>query len=393
MSRDVIRPLGPRRVLIVAGEASGDLHGANLVRAVHRLAPEIRFYGIGGERLREAGAELLFHSSRLAVVGIAEVFGKLRSVSSALGRVKGFLGREAPALAILIDFPDFNLHLATHLKRRGIPILYYISPQIWAWRGWRIRRIRRLVDKMVVILPFEAALYEREGVDVAFVGHPLLDVVKPRLGREKFLDSLGIDPRRRIIGLFPGSREHEVRRLLPAMLGAAQLLEDRNPDLYFLISLAPDIDGDQVSPLLERYGLPVRIVRDNPYDTMDASELLVLASGTVTLEAAILGAPMVIIYKVSPLTYWIGRMMAKVDHIGLVNLVAGRTIAPELIQGCASADRIAREGFCLLADPERSSRMRSALMDVKAKLGMPGASDRAAHLVLDMMSRASECAL
>jgi lipid-A-disaccharide synthase len=387
MSEKMIRRVGPKRVLIIAGEASGDLHGANLVRAVHRLAPEVRFYGIGGENLKQAETELLFHHSKLAVVGIVEVLTKLRSILKASGQVKRFLGRESLDLAILIDFPDFNLHMATHLKRRGVPVLYYISPQIWAWREWRIHKIKRLVDKMVVILPFESSLYEQRGVDVAFVGHPLLDIVKPRWDPREFLHRLGVDTRSRIVGLFPGSRDHEVHRLLPVMLEAAGLMIRRMPDLHFLVSVAPDIDRAMVQNLTKARNLPTEIVDNNPYDTMAASELLLLASGTVTLEAAILDTPMVILYKASPLTSWIGRLMAKVDHIGLVNLVAGKTVAPELIQESASPQRIAQEALSLLIDRGRFSVMKSALMAVKEKLGTPGASERTARLALNMMTR------
>jgi lipid-A-disaccharide synthase len=387
MSEKTMRRVGPKRVLIVAGEASGDLHGANLVKAVHRLAPEVRFCGIGGERLKEVDTELLFHNSQLAVVGIVEVLTKLRSILRALGRVKQFLAEERPDLAILIDFPDFNLHVATHLKRRGVPILYYISPQIWAWRGWRIRKIKRLVDRMAVILPFESALYRKEGIEVAFVGHPLLDIVKPRSRPEDYLSTLGVDKRNRIIGLFPGSRDHEVCRLLPSMLEAARVMVGRLPNLHFLVSVAPGIDRQEVWHQVQDHNLPASIVDQNPYDAMAVSELLVVASGTATLEAAILNTPMVILYKVSPLTYWIGRTMARVQHIGLVNLVGGRTVAPELIQGSVSPRRIAQEALAILIDRERFSSMKSALLDVKGKLGTPGASERTARLALDMMSR------
>jgi len=387
MSEETVRRSGSRTVLLIAGEASGDLHGANLVRAVQRVAPEVRFCGIGGQSLKKVGMEVLFQSSQIAVVGIAEVLTKIRSVLRAFHRVKKTLASQNLDLAILIDFPDFNLHVATHLKRRGIPILYYISPQIWAWRGGRIRKIKRLVDKMVVILPFESAFYQERGVDVAFVGHPLLDVVKPKLRTEEFLHGLGIDTTRRVIGLFPGSRDHEVRRLFPVMLEAGRIMVRRLPDLCFLVCVAPGIDGQTIRDVLKQHDLPVQIVDDTPYDLMAASELVVAASGTVTLEAAILNTPMVILYKVSSLTYWIGRMMAKVQNIGLVNLVAGKTVVPELIQREASPERIAEEALSILTERKRFSTMKSALVAVKERLGTPGASDRAARLVVEMMSR------
>ena len=381
------RRVSRNRVLIIAGETSGDLHGANLVRAVHRMAPEVEFYGIGGDRLREAGVETLIHSSRLAVVGLTEVLTKLRAVSEALGRVKRSLAEKGPDLAILIDFPDFNLHVATQLKKRGVPILYYVSPQIWAWRRWRIRKIKRLVDKMVVILPFESVLYEKVGVDVTFVGHPLLDVVQPESNRQAFLTSLGVDPERRIVGLFPGSRDHEVNRLLPVMLGAAVRMLGRASDLHFLVAVAPDIDGRAISRLAAAHGLPLTLIEGAPYEAMAASEVLVVASGTVTLEAAILGIPMVIVYRVSTPTYWIGRMMARVRHIGLVNLVANRTVVPELIQKDVTSEGVAEKTLSMLMDPQYFSVMKSELQTVREKLGRPGASDRAAHVVLEMIHR------
>jgi lipid-A-disaccharide synthase len=387
MSEKMISRVGAKRVLIVAGEASGDLHGANLVEAIHRLAPEVRFYGIGGENLKKTETELLIHHSQIAVVGITEVLTKLRSISRAFRRVKRTLDKENLDLAILIDFPDFNLRVATHLKKRGIPVLYYISPQIWAWREWRIHRIKRLVDRMVVILPFECDFYRVRGVDVDFVGHPLLDIVKPRLSRGAVLGRLGVDPKRQIVGLFPGSRDHEVRRLLPIMLDAGLLMVRRLGDLHFLVSVAPDIDRQEVQQLMKGHDLPADIVEDTPYDAMAASELVIVASGTVTLEAAILNTPMVILYRVSPLTYWIGRIMAKVNYIGLVNLVAAGRLVPELIQENASAERIAHEALSILIDKDRSSTMKSGLAGVKAKLGTPGASERTARLALEMMNR------
>jgi lipid-A-disaccharide synthase len=387
MSEKLIRQVGAKRVLIIAGETSGDLHGANLVQAVKKIAPGVRFYGIGGDRLQDAGVELLFHNSQLAVVGIVEVLAKLHSIIRALDRVKQLLANENLDLAILIDFPDFNLHVATHLKRRGIPILYYISPQIWAWREWRIHKIKRLVDKMVVILPFEADFYDERGVEATFVGHPLLDVVRPPQDPSAFLHRLGIDRKQRIVSLFPGSRDAEVRRLLPIMVEAAQLMAHRLSGLHFLVSVAPDMNGQKIGELVRRFDLPAEIIEGNPYDAMAVSELLLVASGTVTLEATILNIPMVIVYKVSPLTSWIGRLMAKAEHIGLVNLVAGRTVAPELIQGRASPQRLADEALSLLTNQRNRSAMQSDLTAVKQKLGAPGASERAARLALHMMTR------
>ena len=230
-----------KKILLVAGEVSGDLHGSHLVDAIHRIDPEVQFLGVGGEGLKRSGMKLLYPAHSLSVVGVTEVFIKLRSILKALRGLKKFLERERPDLVILIDFPDFNLRLAKIAHRRGIPILYYISPQVWAWRPKRIRLIARWVKKMVVLFPFEVPLYEAAGVDVEWVGHPLIDIVKPTLSKEVAFQKFGLDPKRRTIGLLPGSRIHEVERLLPPLLASAHLLQKEIPDLQFVIPLAPGL--------------------------------------------------------------------------------------------------------------------------------------------------------
>ena len=377
-----------KKILLVAGEVSGDLHGSHLVEAIQSIDPEIQFFGVGGEGLKRVGMKLLYPSQSLSVVGITEVLLKLRPILRALRGLKKSLDRERPDLIILIDFPDFNLRLAKIAHRRGIPILYYVSPQVWAWRPKRIKLIARLVKKMIVLFPFEVPLYEAAGVDVEWVGHPLLDTVRPALSKEKAFQQLGLDPKRRTIGLLPGSRMHEVERLLPPLLASADVLQREIPDLQFVIPLAPGIPKTILSPWMKNISVPVIVVEGFTYDAMNLSELLIAASGTATLEGAILGKPMVIIYKVSLLSYWIARALIRVDHIGLVNLVAEKEIAPELIQRNVNPRRIADEAFRILRDPLLSRKMVESMGEVRQKLGEPGAAQRAAHIVLSLMKEA-----
>ncbi len=377
-----------KKILLVAGEVSGDLHGSHLVEAIQRIEPEVQFFGVGGESLKRRGMKLLYPAHSLSVVGITEVFLKLGTILKALRGLKRSLDREKPNLVILIDFPEFNLRLAKMAHRRGIPVLYYISPQVWAWRPKRVNLIARLVKKMIVLFPFEVPLYEAAGVDVEWVGHPLLDIVKPTLPKEVAFQQFGLDPKRRTIGLLPGSRVHEVERLLPPLLDSAHLLQREIPDLQFVIPLAPGIPKTILSSWMKNISIPVKVVEGFTYDVMNLAELLITASGTATLEGAILGKPMIIIYRVSLPSYWVGRALIRVDHIGLVNLVAEKEIAPELIQKDVHPQRIADEAFRILRDPILSRKMSESMGEVRQKLGEPGAAQRAARIVCSMLHEA-----
>jgi len=374
-----------KKILMVAGEVSGDLHGALLIEAIHRIDPKIQFFGIGGERLKKRGMNLLYPSQSLSVVGITEVFFKIRSILKALRRLKRSLDQERPDLAILIDFPDFNLRVAKMAHRRGIPVLYYISPQVWAWRPGRVKSIARLVKKMLVFFPFEVPLYEAAGVDVEWVGHPLLDLVKPSLSKGEALRRFDLDPRLKTIGLLPGSRIHEVRRLLPPMIDSIHLLRKEIPDLQFIIPLAPGISKETLSPWMKNISAPVKVAEGWTYDVMNVSDLLITASGTATLEAMILGKPMVIVYKVSWADYWVGRLMIQVDHIGLANLVAGKEVAPELIQKEVTPERIAEEALRILRDPILNRHITESMAEGRQKLGESGSVQRAAHIVTSLL--------
>lgn len=379
----------PKKILMVAGEASGDLHGAHLVEAIHRIDPGVEFSGVGGEGLERAGMKILYPSRALSVVGITEVLPKIRSILKALRMLKQSLKQERPDLVVLIDFPDFNLRLAKYAHQQGVPVLYYISPQVWVWRSGRVRQIARWVRKMVVFFPFEVPIYRDAGVDVEWVGHPLVDVARPALSREEAFRRFGLDPGRRTIGLLPGSRASEIRRLLPTLLSTAGLLLKEIPTLQFVIPLATTIPRAMVIPFLDQSPVPVALVEGQTYDLMNICELLIAASGTVTLEGALLGTPMIIIYKVSLLSYWIGRALIHVDHIGLANLVAGKRIVPELIQKEANPKLIAEEALRILGDPVLSRQMRESMAEARKRLGEPGATERASRIVCSLLTPSS----
>lgn len=373
--------------MIVAGEASGDLHGASLVKEANRLDPSLSFFGIGGPRMREAGVETLVDASQMAVVGLVEVIAHFNVISRAYLTLKRIIASNPPDLLILIDYPDFNLRVAKLAKRAGVRVLYYISPQVWAWRVGRVKKIGRVVDRMAVVFPFEVQFYEREGVPVTFVGHPLVDTVHPTMPRAEAQAMFGLDPAVKTVGLFPGSRTSEITRLLPVILESAQLLKERFPDLQFILPLASSLTMADLAPFLSRSGLDIKVVEGRGYDVMQVCDAIITVSGTVTLEIALIGVPMVIIYRVSPLTYEIGKRLIRVDHIGICNIVAGERMVPELIQHDAKPARIAAEIARMLAEPGYGAAITTKLSAVREKLGSGGGSANAAHLILEMLKR------
>jgi lipid-A-disaccharide synthase len=374
---------GTRKVMIIAGEASGDIHGARLVKAMKALRPGLAFFGIGGRVLRQAGVRITVDNAQLAVVGISEALSKLKILLKALRAAKGDLKRIRPDLLIVIDFPDFNLRVATMARKLGIPVMYYISPQIWAWRTGRVRKIKAVVDHMVVIFPFEVAFYESRQVPVTFVGHPLLDGMTPRASgpAKEGPRETGV-----LIGLLPGSRNEEVRRLLPTMVEVADVLSQHIPGARFVIPVASSVDRALVETMVEGRVTRFFILSDGLGDVLHEATLVITASGTVTLEAAIAGTPMIIVYKVSHFSYWLAKRLVRVEHIGLANLVAGKRVVPELIQHQASTDQIALEALKLLKDEARLAEMRRQLGRVAQQLGAPGASQRAAQVAIDLLS-------
>ncbi|MBI5483906.1 MAG: lipid-A-disaccharide synthase [Deltaproteobacteria bacterium] len=370
------------RIMIVAGEASGDIYGADLVRETLRLKPAISFFGIGGERMRETGVQTLVDSAEMAVVGLVEVIKHFSVIKSAFYKLSDILRSDPPDLLVLIDYPGFNLRLAKVAKKHGIKVLYYISPQIWAWRQGRVKKIARLVDHMAVILPFEAPFYEQAGVPVSFVGHPMLDMVKAGISRDEAAADFGLDPMRKIIGLFPGSRRSEIERLLPVIVASALLLKQEFPELQFVLPLASTLRKDDILPLFNAAGLDITIIEGRIHDLIRACDAVISVSGTVTLEIALVGTPMVIIYKLSPLTYQLAKRLVKVPNIGLCNIVAGETAVRELIQDQANPAEIAGEIAAILNDPTYQAEIVRKLKEVRSKLGTGGASARVAALVL-----------
>jgi lipid-A-disaccharide synthase len=374
-----------KKVVIVAGEPSGDLYGAKLVEAMASLSPQVEFYGIGGSEMEKRKVHLLFSSSELAVVGVTEVLEKMGNIWRAWRRMKRFIKDHKPHLAVLIDYPGFNLRLAKVFNENAVPVLYYVSPQVWAWRPGRIKKIAKRVAKMAVILPFEASLYEQAGVDVEFVGHPLLDILDDGLSREKARRQLGIAADALFIGLLPGSRGGEVKALLPPLVGAAEILASDFPLSRFMIPLASAIGRDAVQGFIAQSRIPIEIVEGRAFEVMKAADLLLMASGTATLEGAIAGAPMVIIYRLSPITYLIGRMLVKIKCFGLANIVVGRKVVPELLQGEVTPQRIAFEAKKILQDHAKREEIKDEFRLIKDKLGGKGASQRVARIALQMM--------
>ena len=370
--------------MIIAGEASGDLHGAALAASLKRLAPDAFLFGIGGHAMRAEGVERIIDSQTLAVVGITEVLSKLGTIRRALRIVKKAIRRIRPDLLILIDFPDFNFLVASYARRMGVPVLYYISPQIWAWRQSRVKRIKQLVDHMAVILPFEAAFYRKHRVPVTFVGHPLLDRIPPQASTTTPPETLS----RPTIGLLPGSREKEIATLLPVMLGAARKIRRHLPAAVFLVSRAASIEKALIDDLLANHAgnLPVEIVDGQVVDLFRRSQILIAASGTVTLEAGLHGVPTIIIYSVSPVSYWLGKRLIKVKHIGIVNLIVQQALLPELIQEDAHPDKICDEALRVLGDADAYNQMKTGLSRVRTLLGGAGASNRVARIALDMIA-------
>ncbi len=366
-----------KKILIVTGEASGDFHGSKVARALKELSPDVKIFAMGSEKLRLAGAEIVVDSSSLAVVGITEVFARLRTILRALADLKSFLRREKPELALLIDFPDFNMRLARTAKKLGVPVLYYIGPQVWAWRSGRVQALARVVQKMAVIFPFEVPFYESAGVPVEFVGHPLMDVLNGwEAGKKEFSG----DP---VVTLLPGSRAKEVSSLLPAMIQAAEILKEKKPQARFLLPLAPTIGREEIERLLGDFPA-LTIVEGKTYKAISAADLAIVASGTATLETALLGKPMVIVYRVSAPTYWIGRMLIRVKCIGLANIVAGRKIVPELIQKDACGEKIAAEALKILTDSNYRKTMAAELSALRGKMGNAGTATRVAQIALEL---------
>jgi lipid-A-disaccharide synthase len=372
-------------VMISCGEPSGDLYAGALVTALRRQQPAVDVYGLGGPRLAAAGGRLLGSYEGLAVTGLSEVLRTLPRTWRMYRHLIAQAERQRPDVFVAIDFADFNFRLGQALHTRGIPVVYYIGPQLWAWRPGRMQVIKRFADRVLVIFPFEQALYERAGVPVQFVGHPLIDLIERHAPRAAVLTQHGLSQQARTVALLPGSRHNEVASTLPTLLEACARLRAEEPGLQFLIARAPGLHDQQFDDALRAH-LPIGVHEGDTDAVLAASDLVITASGTATVQTALHGKPMVIVYRLSPLTYRLGRRFVKVDTFGMVNLIAGRPIVPELIQDDFTAARVADEALRFLRDQPYADRVRAELGRVVQALGGPGASDRAAAAVLRLAS-------
>lgn len=371
------------RLLISCGEPSGEFYAAELVAELRRRRPDLEAFGLGGDRLAAENVRLLAHLKDLAVVGLVEVLSHLHRLKGLFDSVVLEAEPTRPDVAVLIDYPDFNLRLARRLKRLGIPVVYYVSPQLWAWRRGRIKDVQRDVAKMLVIFPFEERIYREAGVSVAFVGHPLVDQVKPPADRARVAASLGLDPARPVIALLPGSRNKEVGFNLPPILGAVSLLRERRKDLQFVLAAAPHLQADALNPAR---ALEITILDGATRQVLSAARAAIVASGTATVETALSGTPMVVVYRISGLTYALGKPLVNLPNYAMVNLIAGRTIVPELIQRDFTPARVAEETLRILDDGAPRFEMLKNLEEVRGRLGSGGATTRAADEVMEFLN-------
>ncbi len=372
------------RILIVAGEASGDLHGAALVSELRKRAPDVHIRGIGGAHMRAAGVETEIDAASLSVMGFSEVVGALKRVYGAFRRMKHSLDEFRPDVLILIDYPELNLPLAAQAYKRSIPVVYFISPQVWAWRRGRVRKIARTVTRMLVIFPFEETFYRKHGVDARFVGHPLIPRIDLGITPERARMSLGLDPDALCVGILPGSRKSEIRYMLPVMLEAAGRVAREYPRAVFVLPLAHTLERSFVEDFLRQSEVPV-LLEPNFETAVRSCSAAMVTSGTATLHTALLDVPMVIGYRTSRLSYLIGRSVVRVDFIGIVNLIAGRRVVPELVQDEVTPDNLAAACLELLRDRGVRDGILTAYNEIRTGLGKSNAAQTAAEAVLDVM--------
>jgi lipid-A-disaccharide synthase len=370
-------------ILISAGEASGDMYAARLATALRERVP-VHLFGMGGPRMREAGVEIVADYREVHVLGITEVLAKIPSLVRVLGRLSREARRRKPALAILTDFPGFHLRLARKLKNQGVPSVYFICPQFWAWRPWRANLVRRRFVRGLCIFPFEQEWYRARGVAADFIGHPLVGEVRATRTREQFAADHGLDPARPIVAILPGSRPGEFRQHLPRILPACASVGPSR-GAQFVLALAPGLTTAEIAPYLGS-DFPVKVIEGSTYDAVAAADVAIVSSGTATVETALLGTPMIVVYRVAPFTAAVARRLVRTPMFAMVNLIAGRRVVPELIQDDLTPERVAMEAARLLDSPTERNRMREDLAEVRAKLGAAGAIDRAADIIAAMLA-------
>ncbi|MFH1691441.1 MAG: lipid-A-disaccharide synthase [Candidatus Omnitrophota bacterium] len=377
-----------KKILIIAGEASGDMHGAHLVTHIKKLNPKISFFGLGGKDMKNAGVHIEYDITRLAVVGFFEILKNYSKFKDIFNNILHKTKNQKPDAAILIDYPGFNLRLAGELKKMGIPVIYFISPQVWAWGEKRIKFIKKTISLMLVLFKFEEVLYMDKTFHVKFVGHPLLDTVKPQKTKTQFLESVSFKKGLTTIALLPGSREREVSNLLPRMLKAAQMIFQKNANTQFFICRTTSLPKELFKRIIdkEKIDFTYTITDDSTYEALNACDLAIVASGTATLETAILNKPMIIVYKVSLSTWLLAKMFVKIPYIGLVNVVAGKKIVPELIQFNATPKKIFLTATELLHNKKKQEKIHAQLYALKNSLGIPGAYNRTAQEIVHFLA-------
>ncbi|MEN6412075.1 MAG: lipid-A-disaccharide synthase [Veillonellales bacterium] len=375
------------KVMISVGEASGDLHGASVAAALKKNCPDIELIGMGGQAMRQAGVKIAYDIADLGVIGLVEVVRNLPRLFRLRNMLAALMDREKPDVLVVIDYPGFNMRLAKVAKEKGIPVVSYISPSVWAWGRGRAKEVAATVEKVAAIFPFEADAYRQAGADVVFVGNPLVDIARPSMTKAAAYRFFKADPAKPVVLLMPGSRRQELVNLLPVMLAAAEKIAEQRQDCQFFLPIASTISREMLQNFVKEYQVPIVLTSSNNYDLMNIADIGIAASGTVTLEAALLDLPTVIIYKVAALTYFFGRFLVKIPHISLPNIVAGRKILPELLQGAANPGNIAQETLEILCRQGTRQRVLRDLAEVKAKLGEAGAVDRVAKVILDTAAK------
>lgn len=383
MSTDSPDSEEPKQVMIIAGEASGDTHAAEMFQALRVMRPDLKAYGMGSARMREAGIDLLVDANEISVMGLWEVLIQYRKLKRTLKYLQDEMLRRRPDLLILVDFVEFNLKLAEAAKQAGIRVLFYVSPQIWAWRPGRIHKIGQKIDMMAVIFPFEVGYYQKAGIPVRYVGHPLVDQV---MESRKTAVPLELETSGPLVGLLPGSRRGEIQRILPVLLESAVLLREKHPDIQYLLPLAHTLSRADLQPILDQFpDLPLKLLEGRSHEVMEASDAVMAASGTATLEIALYDVPMAIVYRLSPLSYWILKPLVSIDYVGLPNIVAGREIVREFIQGDARPELICEEIHRILTEPAYQAKIRADLKEVREKLGEGGGTQRVAEVADEML--------
>jgi len=375
------------KIMISVGEASGDLHGASLACALKSIQPDIKIFGMGGQAMKAAGVDIAHDIADLGVIGIVEIIKSLPKLFRLRDSLAELMERERPDVLVIIDYHGFNIRLARIAKKKGIPVISYICPKVWAWGRGRAKEVAETVEKVAAIFPFEVDVYQEAGANVEFVGNPLLDIVQTTMSKSEAYEFFGAQPEKPVVMLLPGSRQQEIINLLPVMLTAAEKIVQELPDCQFFLPVASTISREMLMQIINSHNVEVTLTDKNTYDLMNIATMGIAASGTVTLEAALLKLPTVIIYKVAAISYFIGKLVVKIPYISLPNIIAGRKILPELVQSLATADNVALEALPILLDPNVRGTMINDLIEMRQKLGTTGAVQRVAQEVLAVAHR------